>query len=62
MTYILQQLRTLKSLVKEKMKKGEWKRAFEKNKYLGQPSEEDELNYFEKRLGDKDLHIADSDF
>ena len=44
------------------MSKAVWKKAFQETKYLGQPSEEEDLNYFEQRLGNKDLHISDIEF
>lgn len=44
------------------MSRAVWKKAFAETKYVEAPSEEEELNYFEQRLGEKELHISDIDF
>ena len=62
MTYVLHQIRALKRVVKDNLSRKIWKKAFQETKYLEPPSEEEDLNYFEQRLGEKELHISDIEF
>ena len=48
---MLSQLRVLKALIKNSIGKIAWKKAFQKHSFLGEPSSDEELTHFEKKLG-----------